>query len=214
LSSRRGLRGHRILIAGVAAAALTLGAIASFLTSRPEAPNIDGLLWPQSKALADFDLEDHRGKAFTLDALKGRWTLLFFGYTHCPDVCPVTLAVLKNAIALMSETGADTAAPQVVFVSVDPKRDSLEHLGAYVEYFNPRFLGVTGSDANLKAFARQLGVLYVLTEPDANGEYLVDHTAAIFLIDPRGHLVALFQAPHAAATLAQNIPRIQALEWN
>lgn len=214
MSSRKGLRSHKVLIAVVAAASLTLGAVASFLTSRLDAPNIDGLLWPQSKALTEFALEDHHGKAFTLDALKGRWTLMFFGYTHCPDVCPVTLSVLKSAIALMGETGADAEPPQVVFASVDPKRDSLEHLGAYVEHFNPRFLGVTGSDANLQAFARQLGVLYVLTDPDANGDYLVDHTAAVFLFDPRGHLVALFQAPHAAATLAKNIPRIQTLEWN
>lgn len=214
MNSRKGLRSHSLLIAVVAAAALTLGAIASFVVSRQEAPPIDGSLWPQSKALTAFNLEDHRGKAFTLDNMRGRWTLMFFGYTHCPDVCPVTLSVLKNAIALMREAGADAEPPRVVFVSVDPKRDSLEHLGAYVEHFDPRFLGVTGSEANLEAFVRQLGVLYVLTEPDANGDYLVDHTAAIFLFDPRGHLVALFQAPHVAGTLAKNIPRIQALEWN
>lgn len=211
MTQHRGLRSHRVLIAVIAAAALTLGAVASFLTSRS---NIDGLLWPQSKALTAFGLEDHHGKAFTLDGFRGRWTLLFFGYTHCPDVCPVTLSVLKNAIALMGEAGAEAEPPQVVFVSVDPNRDSLEHLGAYVGHFNPRFLGVTGSDAKLKAFARQLGVLYVLTEADANGDYLVDHTAAVFLIDPRGHLVALFQAPHSAETMARNIPQIQALNWN
>lgn len=207
-----GLRGHRALITVVALAALTLGALASYFTSRPQAPQIDGVLWPQSKALTAFTLDDHHGKAFTLDAMRGRWTVLFFGYTHCPDVCPVTLSVLSNALALMGEAGADP--PQVVFVSVDPKRDSLEHLAAYVSYFDPRFLGVTGDDARLQAFARQLGVLYVLTEPDANGDYLVDHTAALFLIDPRGHLVALFHAPHSAKTIAQNIPRIQELEWN
>lgn len=208
------MRSHTLLIGAVAAAALALGAVASLLIARPEAPEIDGLLWPQSKALTAFALEDHHGKAFTLDRLRGRWTLLFFGYTHCPDVCPVTLSVLRNSVALMAEADADAEPPQVVFVSVDPKRDTIEHLAAYVSHFNPRFLGVTGSDVNLKAFVRQLGVLYLLTDADANGDYLVDHTAALFLIDPRGHLVALFQAPHAADRLARDIPRIRELEWN
>jgi len=75
-------------------------------------------------------------------------------------------------------------------------------------------LGVTGAESDLKSLARQLGILYILGEPDASGEYLVDHTAAVFLVDPRGHLVALFQAPHDAASIAGSIPEIQALEWN
>lgn len=208
------MRNQKLLIVAVAAVALTLGALASLLTSRPEAPEIEGLLWPQSKALTEFSLEDHHGKAFNLGRLTGRWTLLFFGYTHCPDICPVTLSVLRNAVALMAEAAPDTEPPQVVFISVDPKRDSLDHLGAYVSHFNPDFLGVTGSDENLRAFARQLGALFVLSEPDANGDYLVDHTAAIFLIDPRGRLVALFQAPHAADRLARDLPQIRDLEWN
>ena len=214
MSRGSGLGGHKILIAVVAVAALTLGGIASYMTSRPVAPEIDGLLWPQSKALMAIALEDHRHQPFTLERLKGRWTLLFFGYTHCPDVCPVTLTVLKNALALMAGAGTDAASPQVVFVSVDPARDTLDHLAAYMGHFNPEFLGVTGAEPDLKALVRQLGVLYILGEPDASGEYLVDHTAAVFLVDPRGHLVALFQAPHEAATIAGNIPEIQALEWN
>jgi protein SCO1/2 len=208
------LRKHGILIALAAVAALALGVVAAYMTSRPAAPEIDGLLWPQSKPLKAVALEDYHGKPFTLDRLTGRWTLLFFGYTHCPDVCPITLSVLKNAVAQMAASGAETEPPQVVFVSVDPGRDSLEHLDAYVSHFNPDFLGVTGEDAKLQEFARQLGVLFIRAEPDADGNYVVDHTAAIFLIDPRGHLVALFQAPHSAQTIARDVPKIQRLEWN
>jgi protein SCO1/2 len=209
------LRSHKVLIGVVAAAALTLGAVASYVISRPEAPPaIDGLLWPQSKALTAFALEDHHREAFTLDRVTGRWTLLFFGYTHCPDVCPVTLSVLKNVIARMAEADADAELPQVVFVSVDPERDTLEHLASYVSHFNPGFLGVTGSDEKLAVLTRQLGILYLRTEPNADGDYLMDHTAAVFLIDPRGHLVALFQAPHAVERIARDVARIQELEWN
>lgn len=208
------MRSHKILIAILAVVALTLGAIASYVTSRRSEPQIEGLLWPGSKPLTAFALEDHRREPFTLDRLTGHWTFLFFGYTHCPDVCPVTMSVLKNAIALMAKDGIDSESPQVVFVSVDPERDTLEHLAAYVGYFSADFFGVTGSEANLKDFARQLGVLYIRSEPDADGNYLVDHTAAVFLIDPRGHLVALFQAPHDAQRIARDVPKIQELEWN
>jgi protein SCO1/2 len=166
LNRASGLGGHKLLIVAVALAALTLGGVASYLTSRTVPPEIDGLLWPQSKALTAIALEDHHRQPFTLERLKGRWTLLFFGYTHCPDVCPVTMSVLKNALALMAGAGTDTEPPQVVFVSVDPARDTLDHLAAYVGHFNPDFLGVTGAEPDLKAFVRQLGVLYILSEPD------------------------------------------------
>jgi len=214
VSRGRGFPSHKFLIAIVAVAALALGAVASYMTSRPVAPDIDGSLWPQSKALVELSLEDHHREPFTLSRMTGRWTLLFFGYTHCPDVCPVTLSVLKSAIAQMAAADTGVAPPQVVFVSVDPARDTLAHLAAYVSHFSPDFLGVTGSDENLMAFARQLGVLYVRADADASGDYLVDHTAAVFLIDPRGHLVALFQAPQSVQALARDVPRIQELEWN
>lgn len=214
MSRNNGLARHGVLIGIVAVAALVAGVLVSYVTSRQQVPEIDGLLWPKSKALGSFTLADQHGQPFTLDRLKGRWTLLFFGYTHCPDVCPITLSVLKNANARMADAGAEGDPVQVVFVSVDPQRDTLEHMGAYVAHFDPEFLGVTGEDANLKEFARQLGVLYIRAEPDASGNYLVDHTAAVFLIDPRGHLVALFQAPHTAERIATDVPRIRALEWN
>lgn len=214
MSRGKRLRRHRVILSVVAVLALVLGGVASHVTSRREAPEIEGLLWPQSKALSAMSLHDHHGRPFTLERLTGKWTLLFFGYTHCPDVCPVTLSVLKNALALMARAGAGGEPPQVVFVSVDPARDSLDHLAAYVSHFDPAFLGVTGEEADLKAFTRQMGVLYILAEPDASGAYLVDHTAAVFLVDPRGHLVALFHAPHEAERFARDVPRIRALEWN
>jgi protein SCO1/2 len=202
---------HRI-VAVAAAVALTLGAASAYLASRPpEIPDIPGLLWPQSKPLTSFALQDHGHGRFDLERLKGTWTLLFFGYTHCPDVCPVTLAVLRNVAALMKQGGKEVSPPQVVFVSVDPERDTLEHLAVYVTHFDPGFLGVTGSDEQLTGLTRQLGVLHIRTEPDAHGEYLVDHTAAVFLIDPRGHLLAVFQAPHDAVAMAENLPKIQEL---
>jgi len=208
---RSALSRRALLAVALAAAALTLGAALAYLNAKPSAPDIPGLLWPNPKPLSDFELRDQAGRPFDLARLEGAWTLLFFGYTHCPDVCPMTLSVLDDVDDLLAQAGRDPSNLQYVFVSVDPERDSLEHLGDYVTYFDEDFLGVTGDDAALKELTRQLGALYVRSEPDENGDYVVDHTAAVFLIDPRARLIALFQAPHDARVIARDLPRIQAL---
>ncbi|MDZ7753806.1 MAG: SCO family protein [Gammaproteobacteria bacterium] len=162
-----------------------------------DGPAIQGLLWPNPKQVAPFELTDHHGQAFDLDRLKGRWSFMFFGYTHCPDICPMTMDTLKRVADKLEErqTGADT---QVVFVSVDPARDSPEHLKNYVEYFNPDFVGATGATEELMSMTRQLGIIYDLHEADQDGNYLVDHSAAVLLTDPQGRLVGVFSAPHRA----------------
>ncbi|MDX1433096.1 MAG: SCO family protein [Gammaproteobacteria bacterium] len=204
------MKRHIVLVAAVAVVALVAGAVSAYFVSRPDVSDIPGLLWPKSKPLEPFALDDHDRRTFDLERLRGHWSMVFFGYTHCPDVCPVTLAVLKQVDGLLA--GDDDLAPmQYVFVSVDPVRDSLDHLGKYVGHFDEAFLGVTGDDEALASLARQLGVLYVRGEPGANGDYLVDHTAAIFLVDPRGHLLAIFHAPHNPATLAGYLERIRPL---
>jgi len=162
-----------------------------------DGPAIQGLLWPNPKQVAPFELTDHHGQAFDLDRLKGRWSFMFFGYTHCPDVCPMTMDTLKRVAGRLEgqEAGADT---QVVFVSVDPARDTPEHLKNYVEYFNPEFLGATGGAEQLMAMTRQLGIIYDLNDGDGKKDYLVDHSAAVLLTDPQGRLVGVFSAPHRA----------------
>ena len=204
------MKRHLILIGAVGILALIAGAGSAYLLSRPDVSDIPGLLWPRSKPLEPFALEDHHGRPFDLERLRGRWSMVFFGYTHCPDVCPVTLSVLKQVDRLLARDD-DLAPMQYAFVSVDPARDSLEYLGEYVTYFDEDFLGVTGTDEALASLTGQLGVLYVLGEPNANGDYLVDHTSAIFLLDPRGHLLAIFHAPHDAETLAGYLNRIRPL---
>ena len=165
--------------------------------SEPSSP--PGVLWPNPRPIGAFVLTDHHGRAFDRARLDGAWTFMFFGYTHCPDVCPTTLATLRRVERDLAD---HVSAPrQHVLVSVDPARDSIDHLAAYVSSFGPGFIGVTGSDGELSKLARQVGAVFFRGEAADDGAYLVDHTASIMLIDPRGRLVALFGMPHDAAAI-------------
>ena len=165
-------------------------------------------LLPSPKALAPFSLTDHHGAPFTLDALRGRWSLLAFGYTSCPDICPTALANLARVRQLL--TAEDPGTPyRTVFVSVDPERDTTARLADYVPYFDPSFIGATGTPAELAGLARQLGIHYERVEaPDSALGYLVDHSAAVLLINPRGEYRAVFGAPHDPRLMAADIQSI------
>lgn len=144
------------------------------------------------RILDDFELLADDGEAFHSGDLAGRWTLVFFGFTHCPDVCPTTMSTLNSFYQTLDEkTRSNT---DVLLVSVDPKRDRPELLGEYVRYFNPEFRGVTGEFLDLKRFANQLNVPFNKV-PLENDDYTVDHGSQVVLINPRGHYHAFFKAP-------------------
>ncbi|MEE9493951.1 MAG: SCO family protein [Gammaproteobacteria bacterium] len=167
-------------------------------------------LLPEGRAIQPFQLSTGSGEAFTLENLKGHWSFLFFGYTHCPDICPTTLQDLAASIKIMASTPSSTMIPQVVFISVDPERDNGQQLSDYVQYFNNDFIGVTGSENELLALSRQLGIIYARVEEKSSEDYLVDHSAALLLFDPEGHFRAVFGAPHKADNIAHDLPLIQA----
>ena len=165
-----------------------------------------GTLRPDARALAPFTMTDHHGQPFGLDRLDGRWTLMFFGYTHCPDICPAALAVLRGAATQLSHTGA-AANPQIVFVSVDPERDDLQRIGTYVEYFHTDFLGLGGTAAQVTALARQFHAMY-LREPappgtDPVGGYLISHTSSIMVVDPKARWYGSISPPHSVDGVVQ-----------
>lgn len=156
------------------------------------------MVLPEPKVIADFALVDGQGQPFSLEDLRGQWSLMFFGFTHCPDVCPSALYDL-NLITegLDAAEKGKSADVQVVFVSVDPERDTPEQLAQYVSYFNPEFIGVTGSDAQLAPMTMQMGIAYRIEEHEAGAErYDVYHSASVLLMDPRGRLHGVFPAPH------------------
>lgn len=155
-------------------------------------------LFGQTRPLSPFTLMDQDGQPFGNERLQGQWSFLFFGYTHCPDVCPTTLTSLNEAMGLIAASG-NTKDTQVIFISVDPDRDDIDQLKDYVKYFNPNFLGLTGTPAAIDALTSALGILHIKApNPNDPKNYLVDHTATVLLVNPKGELLALFGAPHHA----------------
>jgi protein SCO1 len=167
---------------------------------------VTGTLLDPPRPLPSFSLMDQANRAFDNERLHGRWSYLFFGFTNCPDVCPTTLRVLAQTEQSLSDL-PPAQRPQVILVSVDPKRDTPQQLVSYLKFFNPAFIGLTGEQEALDAFTRQLGVPVAITPTD-NGSYTVDHSAAIFLIDPNGAMRALFSPPHSPTSLAEDYRRI------
>lgn len=159
------------------------------------------------RILDTFDLIADTGNPFSTADLAGNWTLVFFGFTHCPDVCPTTLTTLNRFYTTLDEeTRADT---RVLLVSVDPQRDKPQLLHDYVRYFNADFSAVTGEFLNLKRFANQLNVPFNKV-PLEDGEYTVDHGSQVVLVNPRGHYHAFFKAPLDPAKMKLTFRSIRA----
>ncbi len=196
----------KVLLTLAGGVALLLGLWSGWHLLHPPAalPTLSsGTALPAPRPLTAFTLTDHHGQTFDLARLKGAWTLLFFGYTHCPDVCPTTLATLNSVVKQVAAAGPQREPLRVVFVSVDPARDTVQRLAEYVPNFNKDFLGVTGTPAQIDAFTAQLNILHIRGETAADGGYTVDHSASILLIDPEARFNAVFSAPHVATTLAK-----------
>ena len=191
--------------------AITGGLFVYQKTARPTMPPPDlPILWPNPKQIHEFALHDQQGVDFDLERVKGKWTFWFFGYTHCPDICPITLSVMNEVDSKLASRPALRELTQTVFVSVDSARDTASRLGQYVQFFNADFVGATASDEDLSALARQFGILYLLRPADDAGDYLVDHTAGVLLTDPQARFVAVFSAPHSADTVNEQFRQIEA----
>lgn len=152
-------------------------------------------VYPEPRPLPEFSLIADDGRAAGRSVFAGRWSLVFFGYTHCPDACPTTLAMLHVLDGRLADLPPERR-PVVWFVSVDPARDSVSLVHDYVRFFGEGFRGLTGSEEAIGKLTRELGVA-VIVRHGAGGEYTVDHTAAILLVDPTSSIRALFPAPHA-----------------
>ena len=175
-------------------------------------PNRVMTLFPDPKPLTAFALTDHQNQVFDPSRLKGKWTFLFFGFTHCPDICPTTLAVLARARENIAKNRVGAEDVQFVFVSVDPNRDTIGNLRQYVTHFDSAFLGVTGEDAQIGNLAGQLGAAYQVTITPGIENYPVNHTAAVFLVDPQARYHAVFTWPLDAKAISKRFELMRALE--
>ncbi len=181
---------QKFLIGLVALLALAGGIAIYLLLPQPQAK---ALVYEPPRAIAPFNLTGDDGAALQNEALTGQWTLLFTGYTFCPDICPTTMAQLKKILPELQER---TDAPvKVWMISVDPQRDTVQRLADYAGFFGDDFYGVRAEHPQLYPFVNGLGLMYSIPD-EGETDYLVNHSAAIILVNPDGNLQAIFKADH------------------
>jgi len=190
-----------ILIAALAAAiGLWLG---NHYFSTPAQPRLSAaLLYPAPRALPDFRLEQANGQPLTLADWRGKWSIVYFGYASCPDVCPTTLQALKAVWGDLGQRIQDKV--RIGFVSVDPERDTHEVLTKYVGFYSPDFFAASGSDQELTKITRALGLIYTRTKK-ADGSIEVDHSGSAVIIDPQGRLAGILRPPFAPKVISDDI---------
>ncbi len=176
--------------------ATLLAAIAGYEFLMPK--KLHGEVIEPSTLMPDFTLQSASGPV-SLSDFRDKVVILYFGYTSCPDLCPTTLAVMRQAIDALGDKSKDV---QVIFISVDWKRDTPEILGNYTAHFNQDFLGLTGNQTQIDSVTRDFGIFYLLNLPDENGFYSVDHTASVRVLDRQGRLAVIwpYDTPSSAMT--------------
>jgi protein SCO1/2 len=197
----------------VAVVALVLGlTVNKVLTSKGQADPtalLDAgiVLLPQSRTLPELSLIDQNGQTFAVDQLKDKWSLLFFGYTFCPDICPATLADLRQLRSkLPEETRANL---RVVLVSVDPQRDTPEQLKKYLNYFDADFVGLTGEEKNIQKLANAVSIPYIPADTSEEN-YTVNHSGNLVILGPDGTQRGFIRAPLNNEKLVQQLPALMA----
>ncbi|MEP4545235.1 MAG: SCO family protein [Saccharospirillum sp.] len=163
--------------------------------------NIEGVM-----SDLEFELTSDTGEAVTEETYRGKASLVFFGFMNCPDICPGTLQRLSTAIeALPTDRQNDV---QVLFVSVDPARDTPEKLKEYTEFFGPQFTGLTGTESQLSDLVKRMRATYGYGEPDDNGNYAVSHSSAIYGFDSQGNAQVLMKSDQPASDISHDIERL------
>lgn len=186
----------------VAAVALGIGIFVALTISPPSSNEPQYLsLYPQPRALPDFELLDNHQQVFSSSQLIEHWSLVFVGYTFCPDVCPTTLAELSSIYPQLKALPSEYPI-QVVFLSVDPQRDTPERLNEYVNFFEPEFIGVSGEHKSLFPLVKAMGMMYSMSESTDNPNYLVDHSSSVVLVNPQAQVIGRFKAKFEPGKIA------------
>ncbi len=204
------MRPRNFLVAFLLGIAIAAGIWVSLSLRGPAAvPNAATIL-PATIELPQFSLLDQHGQTIGKDVFAGEWNLVFFGFTNCPDLCPLTLQLLSQVKKRLADAG-NQPLPRIVLVSVDPQRDTPAAIKSYINYFGENHLGVTGELDELRKLASPLGIFFEKRAGDGD-DYAVDHSAVVLVIDPQSRLSALFSAPHRIEDLVHDLPLIMARE--
>lgn len=169
---------------------------------------MDALMWNHGPIGAPFDLIDQHGRRRTDAEFRGKLLVLYFGYTYCPDVCPTDLVAISSAIDLLGSAGNNV---QPIFITVDPQRDTVEHLRRYVSAFHPRLVGLTGSEHDIRTLALAYKVYYAKIRAERGEPYAIDHTGFIYLVDRNGKYLGFFppgtRADRMVEIIRQHLPQ-------
>ncbi|MEM7561973.1 MAG: SCO family protein [Pseudomonadota bacterium] len=201
-------------IAIVALLALASGIAISWAVSMNRPIELEAGVWfgEQARALPEFELTDHNNQKVNRNSLDGDWSLMFFGYTHCPDICPASLQMMSDMMQAIDDSDVSDKI-RVYFVSVDPERDTQSLLSSYVTYFNPDFIGATAEIEKLSPLTGSLGISHRITNRIGDSPtYDVDHSGAVVLINPKAEYAGLFSSPHDPLKIARDMTRI--VEYN
>ncbi len=200
-AAARGLLSARNVIAVVALLLVLVAGVAfAFQWLRP--PELHGTLLADGERPAEIVLDGSDGRQHTLASFEGQWSLVYFGYTFCPDVCPTTLADLRQTRELLGSRADDV---QVILVSLDPQRDTPERMAEYLNAFDPTFLGLTGPQEAIDAAATQYGVYHARRETGGASDYLVDHTSTVLVFGPDATLRFVFPYGVSGAEMASDM---------
>jgi protein SCO1/2 len=200
-----------IVVIALAAVGGVAGVFVGRMLAKPAVASLEsGTQLPEARALGAFSLLDTRGAAISANELRGHPTLVFFGFTHCPDVCPTTLAMLAMVQKQVAGLDPRLAGLKVALITVDPERDSPEQLGRYVQSFGADFIGLTGSPPEIVNVTRSFGVAFARVDLPG-GNYTMDHSATVFALDTQGRIVAVFTPPLSVPKMSRDLERLQPL---
>lgn len=205
---------RRLKILIPAAVLIALGAAAGVLAARyyrtqQNPAQIQGLLWPDPKQLHAFTTVADTGGDFGIDQLHGKWSFIYFGYTHCQDTCPFTVSVMSQVYHRLQQQHL-AGDVQMLFVTVDPERDTSRRLAGFLRQYDSPVTGLGGSPAQVRSLASQIGVAFSRGESGKDGGYEMNHSAALFLVGPEGRLLSLFYQPLKPDAVIDRLQRIRA----
>lgn len=209
-------------LVGVAIVIMACATIAAYVLSRTAdpvgswaraSPEVQAVMWPEPRPLADFTLTAHDGRPFSRASLMGEWSFLFFGYTACPDVCPISLQAMRGMRSLLLEADPSAASYRFILVSVDPAQDSPGDLAGYLRQIEPSFTGLTGDPGELETLARSLAVKYAVFEDDS-GRRTIDHTSSVIVVDPQARMIGALPAPLRPTAMARQFRELRAYVGN
>jgi protein SCO1/2 len=206
VDNRAMLNRYWISVGAIALAAAVAGVYVARLLGQPAVPGLEsGTALPQPRVLKPFELVDTNGAPASPASLAGHPTLVFFGFTHCPDVCPSTLALLANV-----QKQAGVPGLKVALISVDPERDTPEQVGRYISSFSGDFIGLTGAPPGISAVTKSFGVAASRVDL-GGGNYTMDHSATVFALDSNARIVAVFTPPLRAPALTRDLVKLAPL---